>query len=66
VPLTIAAADFEAWLDPAREDPDEIRALLADPVARPLDARPVSTAVNRVSNNHPNLVDEVRLTDARD
>ncbi|MEV6008759.1 SOS response-associated peptidase [Streptomyces sp. NPDC051976] len=57
MPLTIAEPNFGAWLDPALEDPDEIRALLADPRARPLDARAVTTAVNNVRNNGPHLLD---------
>jgi putative SOS response-associated peptidase YedK len=63
MPLTIAPDDVERWLDPALEDPDEIRALIADPAARPLDARPVSTTVNKPSTNNAALIDKVDLDD---
>ncbi|SFF91011.1 Putative SOS response-associated peptidase YedK [Actinacidiphila alni] len=61
MPLTIAEKDADAWLDPAVEDPDRIRKLLADPTARPLDARPVSTQVNRPGPDSPGLLDAVDL-----
>jgi putative SOS response-associated peptidase YedK len=61
MPLTIAPRDIDAWLDPSLQDPEEIRALLADPAARPLGARPVSTAVNKPSANSPDLLTEVDL-----
>jgi putative SOS response-associated peptidase YedK len=58
MPLAIAADDWSAWLDPAHQDPGELRALLAAPAAGHLDARAVSTAVNNVRNNGPHLLDE--------
>ncbi|WP_042377393.1 SOS response-associated peptidase [Streptacidiphilus melanogenes] len=57
MPLAIAPADFEAWLDPAHQDPDELRALLTEPAAGHLGARQVSLAVNNVRNNGPHLLD---------
>ncbi|WP_336053060.1 SOS response-associated peptidase [Streptomyces sp. CA2R101] len=62
MPLTIAPDDWSAWLDPAHEDPGELRALLTAPAAGRLAARAVSTAVNDVRNNGPHLLDEI--TDA--
>jgi putative SOS response-associated peptidase YedK len=59
MPLTIAPGDVDAWLDPALGNPDEIRSLLADPAARALDTRPVSTEVNRPSANGARLIDAV-------
>ncbi|GAA0424612.1 SOS response-associated peptidase [Streptomyces luteireticuli] len=64
MPLTVAPADYEAWLDPAHQDPDELRALLTAPAHGHLDARAVSTAVNNVRNNGPQLLDDVAGTDA--
>lgn len=42
----------------ADEDPDELRALLGQPAEGHLKARPISTAVNNVRNNGPQLLDE--------
>ncbi|GHF54625.1 DUF159 family protein [Streptomyces mashuensis] len=57
MPLAIAPDDWDAWLDPAHEDPAELRALLATPAEGRLDACAVSTAVNDVRNNGPHLLD---------
>ncbi|MEV7180072.1 SOS response-associated peptidase [Kitasatospora sp. NPDC093679] len=59
MPLTIGPADADAWLDPARTDPDELRALLRTPAGGRLTATPVSTAVNNVRNNGPQLLEPV-------
>ncbi|MFE7314303.1 SOS response-associated peptidase [Streptomyces sp. NPDC057555] len=59
MPLAIAPDDWTDWLDPAHQDADELRALLATPAGGRLDARAVSTAVNNVRNNGPHLLDEV-------
>jgi putative SOS response-associated peptidase YedK len=56
MPLTIAPAHYEHWLDPTRQDPDELRTLLTAPADGHLDARVVSTAVNNVRNNGPELL----------
>ncbi|MFJ4844632.1 MULTISPECIES: SOS response-associated peptidase [unclassified Streptomyces] len=58
MPLTIGAADYDAWLDPEHQDPDELRALLTAPAEGHLVTRPVSTAVNNVRNNGPHLLDD--------
>ncbi|MFF9477967.1 SOS response-associated peptidase [Streptomyces sp. NPDC014733] len=58
MPLAIAPDDWSTWLDPAHQDPGELRALLAAPAAGHLDARAVSTAVNNVRNNGPHLLDQ--------
>ncbi|MET9319395.1 SOS response-associated peptidase [Streptomyces sp. NPDC003038] len=57
MPLTITAADFDTWLDPTHQDPHELRALLAAPAGGHLEVRPVTTAVNDVRNNGPQLLD---------
>ncbi|MFJ4776762.1 SOS response-associated peptidase [Streptomyces sp. NPDC088762] len=56
MPLALAPADYEAWLDPSHRDPDALRALLKAPAGGRLDVRPVSTAVNNVRNNGPELL----------
>ncbi|MDH6133747.1 putative SOS response-associated peptidase YedK [Kitasatospora sp. MAA4] len=59
MPLAIDGADTDAWLDPARTDPAELHRLLHTPGGGELTVRPVSTAVNSVRNNGPELLDEV-------
>ncbi|OIJ65437.1 SOS response-associated peptidase [Streptomyces mangrovisoli] len=58
MPLALTPDHYDAWLDPAHQDPDELRALLGRPADGNLDARPVSTAVNNVRNNGPHLLAE--------
>lgn len=59
MPLAIAPEDADRWLDPGRKDPDELRALLHTPAGGELTATPVSTAVNSVRNNGPQLLEPV-------
>ncbi|MDH6144340.1 putative SOS response-associated peptidase YedK [Kitasatospora sp. GP30] len=58
MPLAIAADDFDAWLDPDHTDPAQLRPLLHTPADGHLAIRPVSTAVNSVRNNGPELLAE--------
>ncbi|MFK0255147.1 SOS response-associated peptidase [Streptomyces sp. NPDC090445] len=57
MPLALDPGDYEAWLDPAHQDVDALRALLHTPADGRLEVRPVSTAVNSVRNNGPRLVE---------
>ncbi|WP_327280412.1 MULTISPECIES: SOS response-associated peptidase [unclassified Streptomyces] len=57
MPLAVAPEDHEAWLDPAHQDVHGLRALLHTPADGRLDARAVSTAVNSVRNNGPELLE---------
>ncbi|MYR42852.1 SOS response-associated peptidase family protein, partial [Streptomyces sp. SID5910] len=59
MPLTVAEEHYDAWLDPSRQDTGALRDLLEQPGGGRLDARPVSTAVNNVRNNGPQLVEAV-------
>lgn len=62
MPLLLAPADWARWLDPDRQNPDDVAALLtaADPEAvAALELRPVSSAVNSVRNNGPELIARV-------
>ncbi|MGW5330313.1 SOS response-associated peptidase [Streptomyces sp. NPDC004014] len=61
MPLALTENNYEAWLDPAHQDQEDLRALLGRPAGGHLDALPVSTAVNNVRNNGPQLLDPVRL-----
>jgi len=49
------------WLDPAASDPADLQALLAPAAASGLVSYPVSTAVNSVRNNGPELIKRVEL-----
>lgn len=59
MPLMLPADRWDAWLDPSRTDPDELRPLLAAPPPGSLRAYPVSTAVSDARNNGPELTAEL-------
>jgi putative SOS response-associated peptidase YedK len=59
MPLVIEPQAYATWLDPACDDPDELRKLLVPPQPGLLEMRPVSPAVNNVRNNGPELVERV-------
>jgi putative SOS response-associated peptidase YedK len=59
MPLALTPDRWDAWLDPARTGPDEIRALMTPPPPGRFRAHPVSTAVSNVRNNGPELVTEL-------
>lgn len=50
---------WDAWLDPARTDVDDLRSLLEPPPAGLMRAYPVSTAVSNVRNNGAELLKEL-------
>ncbi|GLY84590.1 hypothetical protein Airi02_025190 [Actinoallomurus iriomotensis] len=56
MPMLVEPDRFDAWLDPALTDPDEVRSLLVPAAEGRLESYPVSTAVNKVANNGPELV----------
>ncbi|MFD6309504.1 SOS response-associated peptidase [Streptomyces nigra] len=58
MPLALPPDHYDTWLDPRHESTDDLRALLVQPAEGHLAARPVSTAVNSVRNNGPQLVEE--------
>ncbi|MDT0307789.1 SOS response-associated peptidase [Streptomyces sp. DSM 44917] len=59
MPLALTPERWDAWLDPARTDPEAIRPLLAPPPPGHFRAHPVPTAVSNVRNNGPELVTEL-------
>jgi putative SOS response-associated peptidase YedK len=59
MPLMLTEDRWDAWLDPARTDLDELRELLAPPPPGLMRAYPVATAVSNVRNNGPELVEEL-------
>jgi putative SOS response-associated peptidase YedK len=56
MPLLVERERYGAWLDPTADDPDLLRGLLVPAAPGRLDAYPVSTAVNSVANNGPQLL----------
>jgi putative SOS response-associated peptidase YedK len=57
MPLLVEKQRYAEWLDPAVDDPDELRGLLVPAAPGLLTAYPVASTVNNVKNNGPELVD---------
>jgi putative SOS response-associated peptidase YedK len=58
MPLLVEKDRYDAWLDPANSSgPDDLRELLVPAAPGRLEAYPVSTRVNNVRNNGPDLLD---------
>jgi putative SOS response-associated peptidase YedK len=61
MPLLVERDRWAQWLDPGRTDAAELRELLVPAAPGRLGAYPVSTEVNNVRNNGPQLVDPLPL-----
>ena len=59
MPMVIAPESWADWLDPGNSDASDLRALLAPAAARGLATYPVSTEVNSVRHNGPELMQPV-------
>jgi putative SOS response-associated peptidase YedK len=59
MPMVIEPDRWSDWLDPANNDAADLRALLAPAAVSGLISYPVSTAVNAVRNNGPQLIERV-------
>jgi hypothetical protein len=59
MPLLVERERQADWLDPSRDDPDELRSLLVPAAPGRLTAFPVSTEVNSVRNNGPSLIEPI-------
>ncbi len=57
MPLMVQRDRWSAWLDPGRTEVGELTGLLVPAAPGALEAYPVSTRVNNVRNNGPELVD---------
>ncbi len=70
MPLVLPPSAWEAWLDPdVSAKDDAIAALLASPSAElvaALELRPVSSLVNNVRNNGPELLDQLPQDEVRE
>ena len=56
MPVLLAPKDWDSWLDPENQDGDALQSLLVPAPDSLLEAYPVSTEVNNVRNNHPDLL----------
>ncbi len=63
MPLLVEPERYAAWLDPTRNDPEVLRKLLVPAAPGRLEAYPVSTQVNSVRNNGPELLEPLPLTE---
>jgi putative SOS response-associated peptidase YedK len=59
MPMVIQPDRWQDWLDPAANDPADLIALLAPAASIGLTSYPVSTAVNSVRNNGPELTERI-------
>lgn len=59
MPLLVEHHRYDAWLDPSQSDPTALLELLVPAAPGLLEAYPVSTAVNDVRNNGPELLARV-------
>jgi len=57
MPLLVERERYGAWLDPTRSDPEVLTELLVPASPGRLEAYPVSTMVNSVKNNGPDLLE---------
>ena len=63
MPLMLSPEKYAAWLDPRRNDRDDLLALLEPAAPGRLEAFPVSPLVSNVRNNGPELVEPIPLSD---
>jgi putative SOS response-associated peptidase YedK len=61
MPMLVDSSRWGAWLDPDKRSSSELMDLLAPAVPGVLDAYPVSTEVNKATNNGPHLLEPVEL-----
>jgi putative SOS response-associated peptidase YedK len=60
MPLLVEPSRYAEWLDPRIDDPVELRRLLVPAAPGRLQAHPVSSRVNSVRNDGPDLVEPVK------
>jgi putative SOS response-associated peptidase YedK len=60
MPLLVEPDRYGAWLDPDRAEVEDLKRLLVPAAPGRLDAYPVTTQVNNVRNNGPELLDPLR------
>jgi putative SOS response-associated peptidase YedK len=60
MPVLIPKPLWDAWLDPQERDPERVAAVLAAAGEPELAEHAVSTLVNKVQNNVPELIDPLQ------
>lgn len=61
--MFVEANRYDDWLDPSVTEGGELRDLLVPAAPGRLEAVPVSTLVNDVKNNGPELIDPIPVAD---
>jgi putative SOS response-associated peptidase YedK len=64
MPMVIGPDRWADWLDPANDDPGDLHSLLAPATSAGLATRAVSTEVNSVRHNGPQLIEPAAPADA--
>jgi putative SOS response-associated peptidase YedK len=59
MPLIVPRSHWDGWLDPDREDVKDLLVPTPDDIVDSLELRPISTLVNNVRNNGPELLERV-------
>jgi putative SOS response-associated peptidase YedK len=59
MPLVLSRADWDRWLDPGVKDPTDLLATWDEAAGERLELRPVSSQVNSVRNDGPELIQRV-------
>jgi putative SOS response-associated peptidase YedK len=59
MPVLLHETDYDAWLDPKNEDSAALKKLLKPYPADEMRAHPISTRVNNVRNNGPEIIEAV-------
>jgi putative SOS response-associated peptidase YedK len=65
MPFVMPRERWDQWLDPEVQDPDTVRALLQPPPPGRFTATPISTRVNNVRNNGPELLAPLGIEELR-
>jgi putative SOS response-associated peptidase YedK len=60
MPMAVTRDHWTDWLDPRNHDADQVWALRAPPLGGSLEMYAISTAVNNVRNNGPELLEPLR------
>ncbi len=63
MPMVITREHWADWLDPDNTEPSQLQATMLPAMAGGLTSHPVSTAVNFVRNNGPELIKPLEGTD---
>jgi putative SOS response-associated peptidase YedK len=56
MPVILQPPAYDRWLDPANQQSDDLQRILDRQHIRNISHFPVSTVVNRVQNNSPELI----------